>query len=314
MNSSAYSIYKKTGHFFAALLMVVCAQAAWSQTDASPAAAAGPKKSIAVVGFDGSVQFQGADAGQGLAAMLTDELIKDGRFVVVERASVADVATEQQLNQSDAPALRMMPASVLVRGSVTKFSPKSSSSGVSIGLLGSGLLGGALGLSGDVAEVEINLRLIDAGSGRLLGSIMGKGSASSKDVKLTVYSAPGMSVGGDSFKGTPLGQACDQAIKQAIDQIAVAMDKVPWSAKVLNSDTGKIYIDAGSIQNVQVGESFKVSHTDKVLTDPATNAVVDVIESPVGSIRVTEVREKSATAVVTDGELPQPGDIVRSYP
>jgi hypothetical protein len=54
-----------------------------------------------------------------------------------------------------------------------------------------------------------------------------------------------------------------------------------------------------------------VYHKDKVLTDPSTGAIIDVIESPVGSMNVTAVREKTSIGIVTDGALPQPGDIVR---
>jgi curli biogenesis system outer membrane secretion channel CsgG len=292
--------------------LCVAASAALADSSAPESGSAGPRKSVAVAGFDGSISFEGGDAAQGLTTMLTDALIRDGRFVVVERAAIADVSAEHQREQGSAmAATQLTPANVLVRGTVTKFAPKAGGGGLSAGFMGAGSLGGALGISGDHSDVEINLRLIDTATGRILSSTNVKGSASSEGVTASVYTKSGMTFGGNEFSSSPLGKACEQAIQGAIVQIASAMNNVAWSAQVLSSDTGQIYIDAGTIQNIQVGEAFKVYHKDKVLTDPATGAVVDVLESPVGSITIVTVREKTSAGIVTDGALPARGDIVR---
>jgi curli biogenesis system outer membrane secretion channel CsgG len=296
--------------FFILGVLFASAPTAWAQSAST--LPAGPRKSIAVMGFDGAVPFEGGDAAQGLTTMLTAALIKDGRFVVVERAAIADVAIEQRLTQgANAAAKSLTPANVLVRGTVTKFAPKVSGGSVNVGMFGSGFLGGALGVSGDHSDVELTLRLMDPATGRLLSSATAKGTAASTGINANIVNKQGMNFGGDAFKNSPLGEACEAAILQAIEQIAAAMDNVVWSAQVLNSDTGKVYIDAGTIQNVQVGAIFKVYHNGMILTDPSTGAVIDVIESPVGSISVTAVREKTSIGVVTDGALPQRGDIVR---
>jgi curli biogenesis system outer membrane secretion channel CsgG len=297
----------------AAGVAALCAIGSAALADpAAPAPPTGPKKSIAVVGFEGTISFEGGDAAQGLTTLLTDALTRDGRFIVVERAAIADISAERQRTQGTTGAVtQLMPANVLVRGTVTKFAPKASGGGVSAGMFGGGSLGGALGLSGDTSDVELNVRLIETSTGRILSSINVKGSASSTDVTANLYTKSGMSFGGEAFKSSPLGKACAEAIQQTVDQIAAAMDKVSWSAQVLSSDTGQIYIDAGTIQNIQVGEAFKVYHLGKVLTDPATGAVIDVIEIPVGSINIVTVREKTSAGIVTDGALPARGDIVR---
>ena len=288
------------------------ALAATADPGAVSAPLVGPKKSIAVAGFDGSISFEGGDAAQGLTTMLTDALIRDGRFVVLERAAIAEVSAEHALSAGTATAAtQITPANVLVRGTVTKFAPKASGGGLSAGMLGGGSLGGSLGLSSDHSDVELNMRLIDTATGRILASVNAKGSASSTGFSAGLYTKGGMTFGGNAFKSSPLGKACEQAIQDAINQIAVAMDTVSWSAQVLSSDTGQIYIDAGAIQNVQVGEIFKVYHKGKVLTDPATGAVIDVIEDPVGSITIVSVRDKTSAGVVSAGTLPARGDVVR---
>ncbi len=307
------SVRTATTSLLAAGAIALCAFA--SAALAQPAATApfsGPKKSIAVTGFDGTIAFEGGDAAQGLTTMLTDALIRDGRFFVIERAAIAEVSAEHALVPGSAPATgQITPASVLVRGTVTKFAPKVSGGGLSAGFMGSGSLGGALGMTGDHSDVEINIRLIDTATGRLLSSINAKGSVSSKGFTANVATRSGMTFGGDTFKNSPIGKACEEAVDQAVDQIAAAMDKVSWSAQVISSEAGQIYIDAGAIQNIQVGEMFKVYRKGKVLTDPSTNAVIDVIEDPVGTIKIAAVREKTSSAVATDGKTPARGDIVR---
>lgn len=310
MRTKTLEIAKTT--FFLLGLLLASAPMAWAQSPTPSAPVPGPRKSIAVMGFDGAVPFEGGDAAQGLTTMLTSALIKDGRFIVVERVAIADIAVEQRLAQgAGAAAKPLTPANALVRGTVTKFAPKVSGGSINAGGFGGRLLGGIVGVSGDHSDVELNLRLVDPSTGRLLASATAKGSASSTGVNASFYNKQGMSFGGDAFKNSPLGEACEAAVIQAIEQIAVAMDKVIWSAQVMNSDTGQVYIDAGAIQNVQVGATFKIYHKGMVLTDPSTGAVIDVIESPVGSISVIAVREKSSTGVVTEGALPQRGDIVR---
>jgi curli biogenesis system outer membrane secretion channel CsgG len=287
--------------------VIVCAIAI--ALSCSAASADGLRKSIAVAGFDGTISFEGGDAAQGLTTMLTDALIKDGRFLVVERQAMADVSAEHQRGAT--ATQRITPASVLVRGTVTKFLPKASGGGLSGGMFGGGSFGGTLGISGDTSVVELNIRMIDPGSGTILASIDVKGSASSKGINASLYTRSGMSFGGEAFNASPLGQACQQAIAQALDQIAASMDKVGWSAQVLSSDTGQIYIDAGSLQNVQVGETFVIYRKGKVLTDPTTGAVIDVIETPVAKMSIASVREKTSAGLLSEGIMPQPGDVVR---
>ncbi len=61
----------------------------------------GPKKRVAVAKFDAAGAFLAAyggwDLGGGLAAQLATELMRTGRFVVLERAELAGVLREQEM-------------------------------------------------------------------------------------------------------------------------------------------------------------------------------------------------------------------------
>src|ERR1019366_901160 len=99
MRRNTVGTTKITLFIVSVLMLFASAPTAWPQSVTTPPPAVGLKKSIAVIGFDGTVSFEGGDAVQGLATMLTSALIKDGRFVVVERAAIADVSAERQLTQ-----------------------------------------------------------------------------------------------------------------------------------------------------------------------------------------------------------------------
>ena len=64
---------------------------------AAPGGPVGLKKTIAVESFGGSEVFGGQVAADGPAALLTEILMTDGRFVVVERAALSGLQSEQQL-------------------------------------------------------------------------------------------------------------------------------------------------------------------------------------------------------------------------
>jgi curli biogenesis system outer membrane secretion channel CsgG len=92
-----------------------------SALPATPSAStlSGPKKRIAVATFDGA---GGSDVGGGLSSQLTAELLKTGRFVVLERADLATVLREQELAPSTSS-----PAPARLRAPVASREPSSSS-------------------------------------------------------------------------------------------------------------------------------------------------------------------------------------------
>jgi curli biogenesis system outer membrane secretion channel CsgG len=254
-----------------------------------------------------------------LTAMLTDALVSDGRFVVVEREDLANIATEQQLGaqasttaETAASAGKMIGASLIVRGTVTKFEPNAGASGVSLGLPGGGLLGGqSLGLKGSHALIAISLRVIDSTTGQVLSTVRAEGTASSHGVDLSGAASNGATIGLSTLKTTPLGQAAEDAIDKAVPQIALAAERQPWSAMVIEVDGPTVYVNAGAEQNIQAGTVLHVRRKAKDLVDPGTGVILDTLTTDIGSIRIDAVRPKTSTAVVVDGGPPARGDLLQ---
>jgi curli biogenesis system outer membrane secretion channel CsgG len=278
--------------------------------DTSGTLRASPKKTVAVAGFEAPELAQGGATAEELTALLVDALLQDGRYVVLERAALADVQAEQQLSHGAASgATHVAGASALIRGTVTKFEP--AASGGSLGLGNIPFLGGGgANASARTAEVTISLRVIDATTSQILFVGSASGRATTKSINVDA-SAGLYNWNGGAFLKTPLGEALQDAIRKSVDQIAIGMQKVPWSASVIDCDGKSVYITAGLDQGVWQGAVFHVYRKGRVLTDPSSGVTLDVMYDPIGTIQVQTVRDKISIATITSGSPPARGDVVR---
>jgi len=301
-------------------LVVTAAPVAMAQPAASPVAA-GLKKTVAVDVFGGAELTAGLVAADGLTAILTDVLIRDGRFVVVERQALGSIQSEQQLGQGGSATVetaaqgnRLIGASYLVKGAITKYNPAAGGGGLSIGGLPSaGGFGLGAGARTRKATVSISLRVIDTTTGQIIATVNAEGAATSQETDAgLVNGRNGSTLGASAFRGTSLGKAVEDAIRKAVDQIALDLGGVPWSGLVVDNRNGTIYLNAGSEQNVQPGMVFGVYRQGEVLTDPGTGAVLDVAIERLGSVRVDTVREKISIGQIVDGQQPARGDLLKS--
>ena len=296
------------------------AAAADAPAPAARPAPPGPKKRVAVIRFENVGRFAQAygtwDIGGGLAAQLTTALAESGYFVVVERAALGDVLREQEMGlekvvskETAAKAGQVLGAQLLVKGAVTEFEQAAEGGGVKLGV---GLPGIAIGGGGNTvsAQVGIDLRLIDTTTGQVVRSVKTEGKAAKQGVAASI-DVRNVSLGGDAFKTTPLGQATREAIERAVVAIRKHMEVVPWTGRVMDAADGQVYINAGQDANIQVGDVFTVSRPTRELKDPETGLVRGIIESQVGRIRVEDVQDKFAVARPLDGAVPQRGDYLK---
>ena len=186
------------------------------------------KLRIAVTAFENKVKMPWWDAswriGEGLAEMLTTELMRTGRFIVVERQGLGDVVREQELGQSGlmrretaAPTGQLLGAQVVVRGAITEFEARSSGAGA-------GVRSRDVAFEGKYqsAHVALDLRLIDASSGQVMAShhaakaVPAAGGALGARVGSVTF-------GGDAFFQTPIGQATRAAMQDAVQFVLATL-------------------------------------------------------------------------------------------
>jgi len=257
----------------------------------------GLKKTIAVDIFRATEAVGGSVTADGMTAMLTQALVEDGRFLVIEDGGGGPMA-----------------ASAIVRGAVTKYEAAAGGSGLNIagGPLG-GLLGARAGTRSQTAVIEIALRLIDAATGQVVSTSSAEGRASSRTSEAgLVENFGGARLGGEIFRATPIGQAGQDAIVRAVEQIASGMRRVAWSAIVVDAAENGVYLNAGADRNVQPGLTLAVWRPGRTLTDPGTGEVLDQEMTRIGQVQVETVRDRLSIASVLSGELPMRGDVLKA--
>lgn len=172
----------------------------------------GPKKRIAVKPFEYKAAKGAGDVGSGLSDMLADSLFNTNRFILVERERLQDVIEEQDLadtgrfrTETTVPKGELEGAELLIRGSVTQFEPNCRG-------------GSLLLISGKQACVSINLRIVDARTGRIVNSTTVDGTSGTGGVGLIFTTSP-LPIGLGAWSKTPMEEALRNCIEEAVRHI-----------------------------------------------------------------------------------------------
>jgi curli biogenesis system outer membrane secretion channel CsgG len=143
----------------------------------------GPRANIAVGDF--TVKARGATnyIGDGLREMLQSALFESNRFYVLDRLDPEGMAAEQQLSYSamanpNAPKLgaQMEVAELLFYGTVTEFEAEASGSGLNASAPN---VPATASVGTKNAHMAIDIRVVDAATGRLVAARRISGSAAS---------------------------------------------------------------------------------------------------------------------------------------
>ena len=281
-----------------------------------PAPFDGLKKRLAVIKFENKVRTPLPDAswqiGEGLTEMLTTELFRSGRFIMVERSALTDIVKEQELGQTGlvqketaAKVGELLGAQLLVAGAVTEFEANTGGGGATVGFGGFGV-----GLRTNVAHVGVDIRLVDSATGQIVKSYKADAKASDTGVGF-VGLVKGINFGSDAFYKTPLGQATRDAIAQAVGFIVREMEVVEWSGRIVQTKEQEVYVNAGANVNLKPGTTLSVYSKGEELRDPSTGLVLGSRDRLIGTVTLTQIEERFSVGTYSGGEGLKRGDIVR---
>ena len=284
----------------------------------SHASAEGLRKILAVSRFENKSSYTSGGQyhlGDGLADQLTDALIQSEQFVVLERQTLTDVISEQDMAASgrfqqsrSARTGKLTSAQILVKGTVTEFETKSSGSGTGIGLFGV-----RVGGKKEEAHVGLIIRLIDTTTGEVLDSQRSEGKAKSGGFKLGL-DISGIDFGTEGFQKTPLGKATQVAIDNAVEFIASKLRDMPFQGTIIKVNVDEIYLSASEKNDVSVGNEFTVYSVGEELINPDTGEILGREEKEIGKVKVFQVKEKYSKAR-TIGSIQgiKAGDVIRFH-
>lgn len=266
------------------------------------------KPRIAVMNLENNSSWAwwGDKLGGAAADEMVTQLLKTGKFSVIERAQLQAILQEQQLGQSGltnaataAKVGQLLGAQLILTGSITQFSIERTQ----LGIRG---IGGAL----SKAESILDVRLVDTSTGEVLLAAQGSGSKR---------------MGGGYFKGVSgertfdagaAAEALRPAVETVVQKIAAESFKVaavvPAVApgQIVGSRDGSFYINRGESAGIKVGQRFTVKHVVDEIKD-ADGKVLDRVTQSTGVLEVTQVLSQSSIAKVVEGTAVQ-GDSVEA--
>jgi curli biogenesis system outer membrane secretion channel CsgG len=267
-----------------------------------PAFAEQNRPRVAVLNFENNSTwtYWGEHLGRAAADELVTQLLKDGRFTVVERAQLDAVLAEQRLGATGAVDAgtaakigRILGVQYILTGSITQFSVERTS----VGIRAFGGIGGSVAN----AESKLDVRLINTETAEIVLAAEGQGNKR---------------MGGGSFRGTGAERtfeqgAAQEALRPAIEQVVAqlgaragelqaAMPAAP-AGQIVGMKGDLVYINRGQAAGVQVGQRFTVSRVVDEIRD-ADGTVLDRVVDRVGVLEVTQVLSQSAICRIVDGD------------
>lgn len=262
-----------------------------------------PVATIAIMTFTGGplveerLKFRMSD-------MLITDLVQSGRFSVVERDRLDAVLAEQKL-QTDGltdvsqTALRigkLINAELVVFGLVTAVTEQKVD---------------RFSYDEMRSEVSVDVRVVDATSGKVVISETAKGTATDK----IITTANGTVVKGATDYDALHVEAAQNALAAVTVRLAEAF---PLVGIVAQADGRELFLDAGAARGVRPGDGFVVFRRGREITHPTTGRRLGWEKQVVAAVEVVSADADLAKATVVtlaDPKVPvAAGDIVVARP
>ena len=261
---------------------------------------------IMVNKFENKANWRGQwDLGDAWGTILTDQLVQSGKFIVLGEADMRGAAIAEQdfaasgrtAGGKKAPKTgRMSPAQLLVKGAITHVQDTKGAGG------GFGFKGFSIGGDGGSAEINVTIYIVDSTTGQVKASKSVTGKSGKKGLSLGYHGSALGGLTGDlgGFEKDNMGQATTDAINQAMEFLVGQLDSIPWEGSVSLVKPDKLIINRGSREGVAVGMKFDIGNVEEVV-DEDTGEVLDSEMTKVGTVTVTEVKEKVAYTTPLEG-------------
>jgi hypothetical protein len=122
--------------------------------------------------------------------------------------------------------------------------------------------------------------------------------------------APAMN---DKFFASPIGQSVNQALDKMVRLVAADVGSQPFTARVIRTAGREIYIDAGGVANVQVGDVLNAYQLGQApQADLPGQRSLGFSETPTATLVVTQVQRQFAIGELdSDTARLAVGDVIR---
>jgi len=277
----------------------------------------GPKKIVAVGEVkSGSAHPHASAMKEAIRAELESILLATNRFVVVERqeSKVKGMLTEQDMGaagmthtKSAPEAGKLIGAAYSIDATIVRM--QDHAGGGTVGGIGASDDGKFAGwaIGGKRCEMEIQVKIRDNQTGRLLASITGEGYDAKVRIGVTRVNINKHSIGAGglgSYAKTALGRAAKRAANEAVLSIVNTLGKKQWKGVVIKVvDDARIAIKGGRDMNLKNGMRLKVFHKLEELKDPTTGESLGFDTKEVATVVINRILDKFSYAKLESGSL-----------
>jgi curli biogenesis system outer membrane secretion channel CsgG len=178
----------------------------------------GPKKTLVVGKFDNRSSYMrglfsdGVDRLGGQAkTILIGHLQETGRFVVLDRDNMEEIAQEAKLRGT---SQKLKGAEVAVTGDVVEFGRKETGDVELFGILGSG--------KRQVAYSKVTLNVVDVLTAQVIYSAQGAGETALSNREVLGFG------GAAGYDSTLNGKVLDLAIREAVNRLVEGVEQSKW--------------------------------------------------------------------------------------
>lgn len=277
------------------------------------------KKRVAVFEFEDKTDHRhrwwtGQPVGQGMADMLTTELVKSGKYRVMERTALEQIMKEQNLGQTGAVTSqtaaevgKLLGVELAIIGAVTEFGYKKGDTGINLKKKGFGF-----GVQSASASVGIDVRFTNTTTGEILSAENVRKEETKRGLKIDTNQLSFKNK--NDFDESIVGKATRAAIEEIMKKIDSQMDGLPWQGKIIKVAGNSVFINSGAEAGVKVGDVFAIYSKGEELIDPDTGISLGAVETKIGEIGVTNNNignGKASTCVIRSGSGFNAGDLVR---
>lgn len=269
----------------------------------APIMSQGPKLRVAVVRFKDKSAYGKGRLGGAAQDILTTELARADKFIMITRQDLDLLQDEQDLARSGmikagtgAKSGEVMGVNAIVTGVVSQFGVKQKSATYLVGASKT-----------QTAEATVDVRVIDANTGQIIFAESGTGVHESSSTQV-------LGIGGKTgYDETMEGKAFRAAVSKFIDNLIQKMSMIEWSGKVAAVDGREVTVNAGKKTGLVAGDRLAVYGEGREVIDPDTKMPLGRRPGPKkGEIEVVDFfGEDASIGKVLSGSGFAVNDIVR---
>jgi len=289
---------------------------------ASPLLAQGAKPRVAILEFKNKAShytWSWYEAGRQAQDMLVTELVKSGKYRVIEREQLQAIMQEKHLSLSGdidpKTAIqfgKMLGVEYLIAGAVTELGVTDRNASVPGGFL-RGLP--SVSVRSQKMEAALDARAFSTSTGEIVWADTAKDETSDS----SVYVAGAGGGANDRNK-------VDKLMRPVVQKLAASLAKASLSSsglggagdasgvvgKIAKADGGTLYVNAGSEAGVKEGDEFAVYRVGEQIKDPDTGEVLGANEMKVGRVKITSVKgPRLSIAAAVSGSGFKAGDTLK---